>query len=175
MHADAGGDTAGRLADPVDHVTAERHRRKRARGVARVDAGLLDVLHDSADVELGAVVQRVDVDLDGVVEEAIDEQRGSGRDDRLVLDPLEVVGHRLGVVDDLHAAPAEHVTRAHEHRIADVLRDRRWPRTWSVAVPFLGAMRPASSRILENSPRSSARSMASGVVPRIGTPASLSP
>jgi hypothetical protein len=33
-----------------------------------VDAGLLDVLHDAAEVELGAVVEGVDVDLDGVVE-----------------------------------------------------------------------------------------------------------
>ena len=40
--------------------------------VAGVDAGLLDVLHDAAEVELVAVVQRVDVDLDRVVKEAVD-------------------------------------------------------------------------------------------------------
>ncbi len=38
-----------------------------------------------------------------------------------------------------------------------------------VAVPFFGASSFASSRILANNPRSSARSMASGEVPRIGT------
>ena len=42
-----------------------------------MDAGLLEVLHDAADVELVAVVERVDVDLDRVVEEAVDQQRHS--------------------------------------------------------------------------------------------------
>ena len=76
-HADALGDRERRVAHPVDHVAAERDRRQRARRVARVDAGLLDVLHDAADVELGAVVERVDVDLDRVVEEPVDQQRAS--------------------------------------------------------------------------------------------------
>ena len=39
-----------------------------------------------------------------------------------------------------------------------------------VAVPFAGEISFASSRILENAPRSSAKSIASGVVPRIGMP-----
>ena len=39
-----------------------------------------------------------------------------------------------------------------------------------VAVPLAGEIKPASSRILENAPRSSARSIASGVVPKIGMP-----
>ena len=47
--------------------------REHARGVARVDAGLLDVLHDGGDVRLLAVAERVDVDLDRVLEEAVDE------------------------------------------------------------------------------------------------------
>ena len=74
-HADALGDRERRVAHPVDHVATERDGRQRARGVAGVDAGLFDVLHDAADVELGAVVERVDVDLDRVVEEAVDQQR----------------------------------------------------------------------------------------------------
>ena len=45
----------------------------------------------------------------------------------------------------------------------------------SIAVPLRGASRPASSRMPENSPRSSARSIASGLVPRIGTPAASRP
>ena len=89
-----------------------------------MDAGLLDVLHDAADVELGAVVERVDVDLDRVVEEPVDEQRMARAHDALALDALEVVGERRRVVDDLHAAAAEHVARAHEHRVADALGDR---------------------------------------------------
>ncbi len=38
-----------------------------------MDAGLLDVLHDAADVDLGAVAQGVDVDLDRILEEAVDQ------------------------------------------------------------------------------------------------------
>ena len=45
----------------------------------------------------------------------------------------------------------------------------------SVAMPFFGASSFASSRIFENSPRSSARSIADGEVPRIGIPAASSP
>ena len=37
-------------------------------------AGLLDVLHDRADVDRLAVAERVDVDLDRVLEEAVDER-----------------------------------------------------------------------------------------------------
>ena len=37
-----------------------------------MDARLLDVFHDTAEEELGAVVQGVDVDLDSVIEEAVD-------------------------------------------------------------------------------------------------------
>ena len=38
-----------------------------------MDAGLLDVLHDRGDVRLGPVAERVDVDLDRVLEEPVDE------------------------------------------------------------------------------------------------------
>jgi hypothetical protein len=64
----------GRAAHAVDLGAAERDGRQRARRVAGVDAGLFEVLHDAADVQLGPVVERVDVELDGVVEEAVDEQ-----------------------------------------------------------------------------------------------------
>ena len=57
----------------------ERVRRQRARGVAGVDAGLLDVLHDAADDDARAVAHRVDVDLDRVLEEPVDQHRVLGR------------------------------------------------------------------------------------------------
>ena len=79
-HADAVGDGPRRLADALDVLATQRDRRQRARRVAGVDAGLLDVLHHAAEVELVAVVQRVDVDLDRVVEEPVDEHRVAGRD-----------------------------------------------------------------------------------------------
>ena len=37
-----------------------------------MDTGLLDVLHDPADVDLLAVAERVHVDLDRVLEEAVE-------------------------------------------------------------------------------------------------------
>src|SRR5262249_61598752 len=50
----------------------EGDRGQRAGRVAGVDAGLLDVLHDPAEVDLaGPVTERVDVHLDGVVEEPV--------------------------------------------------------------------------------------------------------
>ena len=48
-------------------------RREHAGGVARVDAGLLDVLHERRHPGLLPVAERVDVELDGALEEAVDE------------------------------------------------------------------------------------------------------
>ena len=43
--------------------------------------GLLDVLHDPGDEDLaGAVAHGVDVDLDGVLQEAVDQHRPLGGD-----------------------------------------------------------------------------------------------
>ena len=60
-------------ADLVEHLGAERVRRQHAGRVAGVDAGLLDVLHDPADPDVLAVADRVDVDLDRVLQEAVEE------------------------------------------------------------------------------------------------------
>ena len=74
-------------------------------------AGLLDVLHDRADHDVAAVADRVDVDLDRVLDEAVDQRvRRDRRGAHVVL-----------VVADAHGAAAEHVARAHEHRVADAL------------------------------------------------------
>ena len=70
------GERARVRLDRREHVGGERRRRDRARGVAGVHACFLDVLHDPADEHVtGAVAQRVDVDLDRVLEEAVDERR----------------------------------------------------------------------------------------------------
>jgi hypothetical protein len=91
-----------------------------------VHAGLLDVLHDAADHHLLAVGQRIDVDLGGVVEEAVEQHRRLVGDlDRLAHVALEV----LLLVHDLHRAAAQHVGRPHHQRVAD-----------------LGARRTASAR-----------------------------
>ena len=57
----------------LERSAAERRRRQDAGGVARVHAGLLDVLHDGRDVGLLPVAEGVDVDLDRAFEEAVDE------------------------------------------------------------------------------------------------------
>src|SRR5699024_12697315 len=72
-HADSLGDRQRRLPDAFEHVLAQGQRGQDAGRVAGVDAGFLDVLHDAADEDLLTVVERIDVDLDGVFEAAADE------------------------------------------------------------------------------------------------------
>ena len=86
-----------------------------------MDAGLLDVLHDAAEVELLAVVDRVDVDLDRVVDEPVDQHRPLRADRGR---PGDVGLQRGVVVDDLHAAPAQDVRRPHQHRVGHLVGDR---------------------------------------------------
>ena len=121
-------------------------------------AGLLHVLHDGGDVDVLAVAERVDVELDRVLDEAVEEDaalHGRHRGVELVV-----------VVADAHRPAAEHVGRANEHRVADLLdRGERLgeigdDRPGRAADAELGGERPKRSR-------SSARSIASCGVPRI--------
>ena len=92
------------------------------------------------------------------------------------LHPVEVVGHRLGVVDDLHAAAAEHVAtggRARGSRCSRRPRSASRPfgrrcRSWARAVwPPRGSSRTARAPRPGRWPRARSRES--------GTPASLSP
>ncbi len=76
----------------------------------------LDVLHDPHHDAAAAVGDRVDVDLGGVFEEAVDQHRlAIGGDEG-----LGDVAIELGlVVADLHRAAAEHETRTHQRGEAD--------------------------------------------------------
>ncbi len=128
LHATTLGDGVGSLAQTTNLVVGQRAWRQGACGVSGVDAGFLDVLHDAADVQLLAVEQGIDVDFHGVLEELVDQQRrrqASG-DDRIGLGLLQRtidVLAQLGVViDDFHASSAEHVARAHQHRVSDGVR-----------------------------------------------------
>ncbi len=119
-------DVPGQGADLVERLAAERVRRQHAGGVAGVDAGLLDVLHDPADPDVFAVAERVDVDLDRVLHEAVEEDLALGAD------TVEVALEPLVGVHDLHRAPAEHVAGSHEQREADARAPRPAPPTrWS--------------------------------------------
>ena len=91
-----------------------------ARGVARMDPRLLDVLHDAADDDRLPVGHGVHVRLERILKEAVQQDRvfrrglhGAGK----------VLPQRNGVVHDLHRAPAQHVARADEDRVSDLLGD----------------------------------------------------
>ena len=60
------------LPDAVDHGLAQGERRQDTSRVTGVNPGFLDVLHDSAEEKLGAVVEGIDVDLDRVIQELVD-------------------------------------------------------------------------------------------------------
>ena len=79
---------------------------------------LLDVLHDGADHHVLAVADAIDIDLDRVVEKAVEQHR------RFVADPYRLAHVALQVlvaVHDLHRPAAQHVARAHHQRVADLL------------------------------------------------------
>ena len=134
--------------------------------------GVLDVLHDAADDAPGAVGDRVHVGLEGVLEEAVDQHRVLRRHPRR---PREVAPERGVVVDDLHRPAAEHVGRPDQHRIAHAggHRDRLLHRERHAARRLRHAQLAGDAP--RTGPRSSARSIASGEVPRIGTPSALEP
>ena len=56
-----------------------------------MDAGLLDMLHDAGDVGVLAVGEAIDIDLDGVGEIAVDQQRPLVGD-RKLRRPVEIGG-----------------------------------------------------------------------------------
>ena len=123
-------DAAGVLLDDLDGLGRQVGRGQHAGAVARVHAGLLDVLHDPADEDLARrVADGVDVDLGGVLEEAVDEHRALGRQATFLAQAAEPGerGHggaeAVVVVDDLHGPTAEHVGGPHQHRVADPLDD----------------------------------------------------
>jgi hypothetical protein len=87
--------------------------------------------------------------------------------------PIEVVEQRRLVVDDLHGAAAEHVRRPDQHGVADTLGDRTACSTL-VAMPLGGTAAPMSRQSAAKRSRSSARSIWSTLVPRMGTPSASS-
>src|SRR5262245_10490593 len=121
---------AGLAAELVDGLLVERVRRQRAGRVAGMDAGFLDVLHDAGDHRLLAVGEAVDVDLDGVGEIAVEQQRALRRHHKLrrpveiAGEPRDVAVELRAVVHDLHGAAAQHIGRPDHDRIADLLGDR---------------------------------------------------
>src|SRR5215211_634664 len=81
--------------------------------------GLLDVLHDAADVDFLPVRDRIHVDLRVVLHKLVDEGGVSWACARA---GPEVEIEVIVVVDDLHPAPAEDVRRPHDDRIPELAR-----------------------------------------------------
>ena len=135
-----------------------------------MDARFLDVLHDCADHARLAIGDAIDIDLDCVLEKTIDEHRPIRR---YFNRARHVTSKIFVVVDELHRASAENEGWPNEHRIANFLRYRDGASVSVTAVPFGVWRKPSLSSIAAKSFRSSAVSMLSGCVPRIGTPAAL--
>src|SRR5690606_30507055 len=106
--------------DLLEELLVQGVRREGRARVAGMDARLLDVLHDRRDDDLLAVRDRIDVDLDRLLEILVDEDGET----RLEIDRVLHVVLELRVVPaDLHGAAAENVGGTHEHRIADLAGD----------------------------------------------------
>ena len=151
-----------------------------------MDAGLLDVLHDAGDEDVLAVGERIDVDLDRVGQVAVDEERVLA-EHRVDLPGLVVRVARLDVVGTSSAACRAGSRRAAPRRGRSPSRGRRARRTGGSPAGSRGrrrsaaparpsrrcrspaACRPSLSSSFWKRSRSSARSITSGEVPRIGT------
>ena len=119
-----------------------------------------------------AVGEQVEVELDGVLEEAVEQHRMAVGAPR----PPERMkcAERLLVVADRHGAAAEHVGRAHQHREADAARDgerlveRARGAVLGLADALLGEQRAEALAVLGEVDRV-------GRGAQIGTPAACEP
>ena len=112
-----------------------------------------------------AVADGVHVHFDGVFQELVDE-------DGVVRGGLQGPIHEVDQAassDDLHGPPAQDVGGPHQHGVADAAGDLQG--LVHAGGGVVGGLLGSLQQLLK-SLRSSARSMASGEVPRMGTPAS---
>ena len=104
--------------DRLDVLFRNGDGRDEAGGVAGVDAGLLDVLHDGGDERFLAVADGVGFRLGRVLKELVDK-------DDVLAGGLQGVVHifdqHLVVVHDFHAASAQNEGGAHHQGVADTL------------------------------------------------------
>ena len=133
--------------------------------------GLLDMLHHPGHEDLVAIAKRVDIHLGGAAQILIDQDGARAGD---LHGGADVAIELLVVADDLHGPPAEYIGRADDHRIADLVRPGEGLLgAAGDGVDRLGDIQPVQ-QLLERRSRSSARSMASGEGPLMGTRASSS-
>jgi len=84
-------------------------------------AGLLDMLHHPADEDVLAVGDGIDVNLDGVTQVPVEQNRTLARHDHGLGD---VAGELRLVVHDFHGTPAEHIRWTDHEREAEPGRNR---------------------------------------------------
>src|SRR5690349_18022160 len=87
-----------------------------AGGVAGMNPGILDVLHDAANHAPGAVGDGVDIGFECVFQEAVDEYRMLRSDAH---GPSEVAAERGVVIHDFHRPATENVGGPQQHWVAD--------------------------------------------------------
>ena len=115
-HAKRARHRGGLHAQFILQCVRQRVGRQRACRISGMDTGLLDMLHDAADEHPLAVSDAIDIDLDGIVQEAVKQDRRIVR----YLDRLTHVALEIALfVDNLHGAPAQHIARAHHQGVAD--------------------------------------------------------
>ena len=119
-HVEGFSDLASVILDGGEVFLSDGHRRDNAGGVTGVDTGKFHVFHHGRDVNVFAVREGVGFAFESVVEEAVDEERAiRGHAHGL----RHVFAEHVFVVDDFHAAAAEHEARADHHRVATDLLD----------------------------------------------------
>ena len=83
-----------------------------------MNASLFNMFHDTAQVELGAVKERIHINLNSVFQELIDKCWLRGRNLGRI---FKVACKICFVIDDLHTAPAQHIGRTDQHRVPNLI------------------------------------------------------
>ncbi len=104
-HLQFDGDLAVVLVNGVDMLWRDTDRRDDTGRITRVDAGQLDVLHHGGYEGVVAVGETVGLDLDGVIQETIDEDRAFRGN---VHGGHHVLTQHLLIMDYLHGSAAQH-------------------------------------------------------------------
>src|ERR1700732_3804705 len=138
--------------------------------MAGVDAGFLDVLHDAPDHHILAVRECVHVNFNRVFQKFVDEDRPVLR---ILNGLLHVLLNRVFFVGDDHGPPSDYIRRTNQHRESNLFAASTASSTEATMAPGACGISSSSSSLPKRL-RSSARSIDSGVVPMILTPAALS-
>ena len=96
-------------------LVVDEIRRQHAGGIAGVDTGVFNVLHDAADDALFSIAQGIHIGFERIFQEAVDQHRVVGRDAHCI---AEVIPQRRLVIYDLHGPSSEHIRRTNQNGIA---------------------------------------------------------